>query len=39
MHNPGMSEKAWDKFHKMLARFNLKYAAKILIRKKNSKSA
>jgi len=39
MHNPGMSEKAWDRFNKLMARLNLKYAAKILRRKKSSKSA
>lgn len=32
-HNPGMSEKAWLKFHELLAKFNLKYAEKILAKK------
>lgn len=28
-HNPGLSEKAWDKFHRMLAETNIKYQAEI----------
>lgn len=29
INNPGLSEKAWNKFHKMLAASNIKYAAEI----------
>lgn len=29
MNNPGMSPKAWERFHKLLAQLNLKYGAKI----------
>lgn len=29
INNPGLSPKAWDKFHKMLALSNLKYAEQI----------
>ncbi|MDU0330507.1 hypothetical protein RW092_09855 [Paenibacillus sp. 3LSP] len=28
-YNPGLSEKAWNKLHKMLAALNIKYAAEI----------
>ncbi|MGG1878828.1 hypothetical protein ABDI30_14810 [Paenibacillus cisolokensis] len=31
--NPGLSEKAWDQLHKMLAALNIKYAAEIQARK------
>ncbi|WP_160297281.1 hypothetical protein [Paenibacillus sp. IHBB 10380] len=27
--NPGLSEKAWDKLHRMLAETNIKYQAEI----------
>lgn len=27
--NPGMSQKTWDKLHKMLAATNIKYSAEI----------
>lgn len=29
INNPGLSPKAWDKFHKMLAASNIKYAKEI----------
>lgn len=32
-HNPGMSEKAWQKFHALLARLTLKYSDKIVEKK------
>ncbi|MEK3762630.1 hypothetical protein NST04_28650 [Paenibacillus sp. FSL H7-0756] len=28
-HNPGMSQQAWDKLHRMLAETNIKYQAEI----------
>lgn len=29
VHNPGLSEKAWNQLHKLLALSNLKYAEQI----------
>jgi hypothetical protein len=28
-HNPGLSDKAWEQLHMLLAKLNLKYGAKL----------
>lgn len=28
-HNPGLSDKAWKNFNKLMARLNLKYGSKL----------
>lgn len=28
-HNPGLSQKAWERLHRFVAKMNLKYASKL----------
>lgn len=39
VHNPGLSPKAWNQLHKLLAVSNLKYAEQIKVARKEKERA